>query len=134
MLAAGTWWSSASRIKSIDRGTRRGLHFPAVLIMPSERTPLYRLSRREKWMVAGVLGVVAALVVVLVISFVSSGPSSGNGCIYATIPGAVGAEQVHDCGATARQTCRSVNAPGAYTRQAAQTLAVQCRKAGLRVD
>ena len=104
------------------------------MVMPPDHATLRRLSRREKWMLGGVLAVVAALAVVLVISFVSSGPSSGNGCIYATIPGAVGAEQVHECGATARQTCRSVNAPGAYTRQAAQTLAVQCRKAGLRVD
>jgi hypothetical protein len=105
-----------------------------VLIMPSEQSPVRRLSRREKWMVGGVLGVVAALAVVLVISFVSSGPSSGHGCIYATIPGAVGAEQVHECGATARHTCGSVNTPGAYTRQAAQTLAAECRKAGLPVD
>ena len=28
--------------------------------MPSERIPAYRLSKREKWMVGGVLGVVAA--------------------------------------------------------------------------
>jgi len=105
----------------------------AVLIMPSERIPAYRLSRREKWMVGGVLGVVAALAVVLVISFVSSGPSSGHGCVYANIPGAVGAEQVHECGANARHTCQSLSAPGAYTRQAAHTLGVECRKAGLPV-
>lgn len=84
-------------------------------------------------MIGGVLGVVAVLAVVVVISLVSAGPSSGHGCIYANIPGAVGAEQVHECGATARDTCRSVDAPGAYTHQAAQTLAVQCRKAGLPV-
>lgn len=94
---------------------------------------MYRLSKREKWMVGGVLGVVAALAVVLVISFVAAGPSSGHGCIYANIPGAVGAEQIHQCGATARETCRTVNAPGAYTPQAAHTLSVQCRKAGLAV-
>jgi hypothetical protein len=92
------------------------------------------MSKREKWMVGGVLGVVATLAVVLVISFVSSGPSSGNGCIYANIPGVVGAEQVHECGANARHTCRSLNAPDAYTRQAAHTLAVECGKAGLPVD
>ena len=102
--------------------------------MPSERIPSYRLSRREKWMVGGVLGVVAALAVVLVISFVSSGPSSGHGCIYANIPGVVGAEQVHECGANARHTCQTVNAPGAYTRQAAHQVAAECRKAGLPVD
>ena len=104
-----------------------------LLIMPSERTPAYHLSRREKWMLGGVLGVVAALAVVLVISFVSSGPSSGHGCIYANIPGVVGAEQVHECGANARHTCATVNAPGAYTHQAAHTIAVECRKAGLPV-
>jgi hypothetical protein len=84
-------------------------------------------------MVGGVLAVVAALAVVVVISLVSTGPSSGHGCIYATIPGAVGAEQVHECGVTARDTCRSVNTPGAYTPEAAHTMAVECRKAGLPV-
>ncbi len=84
-------------------------------------------------MVGGVLGVVAALAVVLVISFVSSGPSSGHGCIYANIPGAVGAEQVHECGANARHTCQSLGTPGAYTHQAARTLGTECRKAGLAV-
>lgn len=103
------------------------------MIMPIERRPAYHLSTREKWMLGGVLGVVAALAVVLVISFVSSGPSSGHGCIYANIPGAVGAEQVHQCGAKARETCRTVNAPGAYTHEAADTLAAECRKAGLPV-
>jgi hypothetical protein len=104
-----------------------------VLILPAEHAIPYRLSKRERWMVGGVLGVVAALAVVLVISLVSATPSSGHGCIYATIPGAVGAEQVHECGATARDTCGSVDAPGAYTHQAAQTLAAACRKAGLPV-
>jgi hypothetical protein len=84
-------------------------------------------------MIGGVLGVVAALVVVLVISFASTGPSSKSGCIYATIPAATGAEQVHQCGGAARSTCASANTPGAFTRQAAQTIAAECRKAGLRV-
>jgi hypothetical protein len=105
-----------------------------VLIMPPETATLRRLSRRERWMVGGVLGIVAVLAVVLVISFVSSGPSSGHGCIYATIPGVVGAEQVHQCGDSARATCRSVNAPGAYPVQAARTIATECRKAGLPVS
>ena len=82
-------------------------------------------------MVGGVVGVVAALAVVLVISFVSSGPSSSNGCIYATVPGAVGAQQIHECGATARATCESVHA--AYPPQTAQTIADACHKAGLPV-
>jgi hypothetical protein len=82
-------------------------------------------------MIGGVLGVVAALVVALVISLLSAGPHSGHGCIYATIPAATGAEQIHQCGATARATCRSVYT--AYTAQAAQTIAGECRKAGVPV-
>ena len=84
-------------------------------------------------MVGGVIGTLAALAVALVVSLVSPGPSSGHGCIYATIPGAVGAEQVHECGATARSTCQTVHAPGAFTAQAAATVAAECRKAGLAV-
>jgi hypothetical protein len=82
-------------------------------------------------MVGGVLGVVAVLAVVLVLSLISAGPTSGHGCIYATIPGVVGAQQVHQCGATARTTCRSVNV--SYRPQSARTIAAECRKAGLPV-
>jgi hypothetical protein len=106
-----------------------------VLILPPGHSDTliarFGLSAREKWMIGGVLGVVAALAVVLVISFASSGPSSGNGCIYATIPGVVGAQQIHECGSTARATCQTVHA--AYPAQAAQTIAAECRKAGLAV-
>jgi hypothetical protein len=101
------------------------------MVMPPDHAVLRRLSSREKWMVGGVLGVVAAIAVVLVISLASSGPSSRNGCIYATVPGAVGAQQINECGATARATCQSVHA--GYTAQAAQTIAIACREAGLPV-
>ena len=99
--------------------------------MPPETATLRRLSKREKRMVGGVLGMVAVIAVFLVISFTSSGPSSGNGCNNATVPAATGAEQIHQCGATARATCQSVHV--AYTPQAAQTIAAACRKAGLAV-
>ena len=126
-------------VKEVQREEKQPLrswHTPRptlrhVLIAPSETATLRRLSVREKWMVGGVLGVVAVIVVFLVISFASSGPASGNGCIYATVPGVVGAEQIHECGATARATCQSVHV--AYTPQAAQTVAAACRKAGLPV-
>jgi len=84
-------------------------------------------------MIGGVLGVVAALAVVLVISFASSTPSSKSGCIYATIPAATGAEQVHECGATARSTCATAQTPGAFSQQAAQAIVSACRKSGLPV-
>jgi ribosomal protein L11 len=101
------------------------------MVMPPDHAVLRRLSSREKWMIGGVLAVVAAIAVVLVISFATSGPSSRNGCIYATVPGVVGAVQVDQCGDAARSTCQTVHA--AYARQAAQTIAGECRKAGLPV-
>ena len=84
-------------------------------------------------MLGGVLGTIAALALVLVISFATAGPSSKSGCIYATIPADTGATQINQCGAAARQTCASVEAPGAFTPQAARAIATECRKAGLPV-
>ncbi len=92
-----------------------------------------RLSPREIWMISGVASAVVVLAIVLVISLASSGPGSKSGCIYATIPAATGAQQLHECGAQARDTCQSVFAAGAYTHQAAQAIASECRKAGLPV-
>ena len=108
-----------------------------MLIIPPGHAEATRIrwptSTREKWMIGGVLGVVAALAVLLVISFASSAPSSKSGCIYATIPAATGAEQIHQCGAVARSTCASALAPGAFAAKAAQAVAAECRKAGLTV-
>jgi hypothetical protein len=92
-----------------------------------------RLTRREIWMVGGVLGAVVALALVLVISFATSGPSSKAGCIYATIPAATGAQQVSQCGRAARSTCASAQTLGAFTAQAARVIVAECRKAGLPV-
>jgi hypothetical protein len=85
-------------------------------------------------MLRGVLGVVAALAVVLVVSLLVNGQSSSHGCIYVTIPAATGAQQVSECGATARSTCLSTSTPGAYTEQAARSIESECRKAGLAVS
>jgi hypothetical protein len=108
-----------------------------VLILPpghaQEISSRRSLSAREKWMVGGVLAMVAAVILILLISIGSTGKTSAHGCIYATIPGAVGAQEVNECGADARATCQSVGTPGAFTAQAARAIAVQCRKAGLAV-
>jgi hypothetical protein len=104
-----------------------------VLILPQGHAELPRLSVREKRLLTGVLAAVVVLVVVLVISLSTGGPSSARGCIYATIPAATGAQQISQCGATARDTCASVHAPGSFTAQAARTVAAECRKAGLPV-
>lgn len=92
-----------------------------------------RLSRREKWLVRGVLSAVAVLAVVLAVSLGIAGTSSSHGCIHATIPGPVGAQEVDQCGAEARATCQSAATPGTFTVQAARVIEQQCRKAGLPV-
>jgi hypothetical protein len=88
---------------------------------------------REKWIIGGVLGAVAAIAVAIVISLATTGKSSSHGCIYATIPGAIGAGQISQCGTQARETCATVYRPGAYTAASAHTIAAECRKAGLPV-
>jgi hypothetical protein len=108
-----------------------------VLILPPGHaqaiTARRRLSRREQWMVGGVLATVAAVILVLVISLATTGRSSAHGCIYATIPGAVGAQEIYQCGNEARATCASAETAGAFSAQSAQTIALECRKAGLPV-
>jgi hypothetical protein len=92
-----------------------------------------RLSVREKRLLGVVVGAVAALLLLVVIALSSSGRSSAHGCIYVTIPAATGAQEISQCGATARETCASVGTPGAFSREAAGTVASECRKAGLPV-
>ena len=80
-----------------------------------------------------VLALVAALGVAVVIALSTAGRSSASGCIHVTIPAATGAQEINECGATARYTCASVLVPGAFTPEAAQTIATACRKARLPV-
>jgi hypothetical protein len=109
-----------------------------MLILPPGHAEALRgrrgLSRRERWMIGGVLATVAAVAVALAISLGTAGPSSAHGCIHATIPGVVGAVPVNECGAAARSTCSTVHARGAYAPGAARTIAAECRKAGLPVS
>ena len=84
-------------------------------------------------MIRGVLGAVAALAVVLVVAITTAGRSSARGCIYATIPGPVGAQEISQCGAEARATCQTALSVGTFTPQAARVIARECRRAGLPV-
>jgi hypothetical protein len=92
-----------------------------------------RLSLREKRLIASVLAVVAVLVIALVVSLATGGRASARGCIHATIPGAVGAEEIDQCGTQARATCRTAKQPGSFTPASARVIAAECRKAGLPV-
>ena len=91
------------------------------------------LTRRERWMIRGVILAVAILAVVSALAIGTAGTSSAHGCIRATIPGPVGAQEIDQCGSQARATCETVSAPGSFAPQAAQVIEQQCRKAGLAV-
>lgn len=108
-----------------------------VLILPPGHTQEAHvrrpLSLREKWILRGVAVTAAVIAAVVIIALATAGKSSSHGCIYATIPGVVGAEQISQCGATARYTCATVFRPGAYAPASARTIAAECRKAGLPV-
>ena len=84
-------------------------------------------------MISAVLGTVLALAIGVVISLSSTGRSSGHSCVYATIPGPVGAEEISRCGSDARALCRSVGVPGGYNGESGRSIATECRKAGLPV-
>lgn len=92
-----------------------------------------RLRTREKWMVGGVLTIVAAVLVAVVIALSSGEPTSGNGCIHLTYAGPIGAQRIDQCGAPAQVLCRDLGSAGGFTGPAVPEVAAACRKAGLAV-
>ena len=79
-------------------------------------------------MIAGAAVIAAAVVVLLVVTGGRSRPAPGPGCIRATIPHVMGAEELNACGKRARHLCaRSATGsdPGA------QAIAASCRDAGV---
>jgi hypothetical protein len=84
-------------------------------------------------MIGGVLGLLAALATGLIIALVTPGPTSGRGCIYATVPGPIGAQYIYECGANARAFCHDVATHGSFSAQASAVLIPECRKAGLPI-
>ncbi len=90
-------------------------------------TPLRKLTRRERNVAIGavVVSVVAILAVVLATAG-NSEPKAGPGCIYAIIPGVMGAEPVDACGRQAEFVCAkhaTANRPGSETIRDACTKA-----------
>ncbi len=84
-------------------------------------------------MIGGVLATVASLAVVLVVALASSSHRSGNGCVEVNLPYSTGGAELYQCGTRALAMCGSVGHPGAFTGAAAEAVARQCRKAGVRV-
>ncbi len=108
-----------------------------MLILPpghaeATRAPA-RLSPRERWIVGGVVAVVAVLAAVLVFSLATPGASSSNGCLHLTIAAPTGAQDIDQCGAAARDICATARTPGAFVGPAQRAVVANCRRAGLRV-
>jgi hypothetical protein len=91
------------------------------------------LNLRERWILRGVGGLVAVLVVVVVLAVVSAGHSTGGGCIDVTVPYSIGGQEFYKCGAAARSMCGQVGQPGGFSGRAGDAVATECRKAGLSV-
>jgi hypothetical protein len=74
---------------------------------------------------------VAAGVVALTISLVSTGRVSHNGCIDVTAAAATGGTELYRCGAEARALCSTPAVSGGINTALLRALPAECRKAGL---
>jgi hypothetical protein len=92
-------------------------------------TPLRRLTKRERTIVLGAVVATVVTILVLVLATVGdSRPDPAPGCIYAIVPGVMGATPVDACGARAKRTCTqhaALNDPGS------KAIRKSCRRAGL---
>jgi hypothetical protein len=93
----------------------------------------YRFSKREKWIVGGVVSLVAALIVVVALSLVTGGHSSGNGCVNFGLPSTLGGSEIYRCGEEAQALCGTVGKHEGVTGTTGKVLAAECRKAGIVV-
>jgi hypothetical protein len=95
-------------------------------------TPLRRLTRRERIVAIG--GVAVSLLATLAVVLATAGnsaPQARPGCIYAIIPGVMGAEPVDACGPQAEFVCakhRFEDRPGS------QTIRDACRESGITIS
>jgi hypothetical protein len=92
-------------------------------------TPVRRLSRRERRVaIVATIAVAVAVLVLIVATAGNTRPAPGPGCIRATIPHVMGAEELNLCGGHARRACADAvgqDDPGA------RAITESCREAGL---
>jgi hypothetical protein len=81
-----------------------------------------------------VLGLIVAGLVALAISLLSTGQTSGNGCVDIKVAHVTGGTELYRCGAEARALCRSPGGIGTFNTALAPALASECHKAGLPVS
>ena len=91
------------------------------------------LSRRERWLIASVLGLLAVICVVVVIAFTSVQKQSRNGCIDVSAATVIGGSELYRCGQAARELCTEPGGARSPNVAFARALAEACRKAGLPV-
>jgi len=96
-----------------------------------QTTPLRKLSRREARVAiaAAVISVVTVLALVLA-TVGNSRPGPKPGCIYAIVPGVMGATAVDACGEQARKTCAEHASPR-LQNPVDRGVRASCRRAGL---
>lgn len=90
-----------------------------------------RVSRRERWMIGGVLAVVAIVVIAVAIAFTSHRRTSRHGCIDVSAATAIGGSELYRCGAAARELCTGASGPSSQNAAFRRALAEACRRAGL---
>jgi hypothetical protein len=93
----------------------------------------HAFAPRERWMIRGVVALVAALAVVLVISLATGETTSRNGCVSVSLAYSTGGDHITRCGQGAKSLCRGVGRSGGITGAPGRTVAAACRKAGLSV-
>jgi hypothetical protein len=94
-------------------------------------TPLRKLTRRERRVAIVCLAVTVVTVLALVLATVGdSRPGPKPGCIYAIVPGVMGATPVDACGAQAQKTCAQ-HADPALTDPVSVGVRASCRRAGI---
>ena len=87
-------------------------------------------GRREKTVVAVLLGCVVLALVGLGAYALTSGGTARRDCIEVNFASTLGGATDRACGATARKVCAT---PGAFAHEAAE-LRASCRRAGFPVD
>jgi hypothetical protein len=96
-----------------------------------QTTPLYKLSRRELWIAAGIV-LITLVTVITMVAFTgasNSNPAPAIGCINPTVAGIVGAETLNRCGQEAVDTCTHASE---YTGARAETIVANCEKQAVK--
>ena len=92
-----------------------------------------QVTRRERWLITGVLAASALIAIIVVISFTSHQRTSHDGCIDVSAATVIGGSELYRCGAAARGLCVAATGSGTQNISFRRALADACRKAGLPI-